>query len=135
MTGGAIDMDDRDIGPIASIMELLRSRCENCKYKAAKDGKAQESGNATVYTYFIKAGNKIKIGKSVDVVRRCEALSHHMPSNPRLLHYTTLVSEAEVHKRFCGLRVHGEWFKITNALLAYIEELIARDKAHDQQNT
>jgi len=109
MTGSATVVDD--VGPIASILALLRFRCDNCKYKAAKNGKARESeSDAIVYTYFIKA-------------------------TPRLLHYTTLVSEADVHRHFCDLRVKGEWFKITDKLLAYIEDLIGRDKTHDQQNT
>ena len=50
------------------------------------------------------------------VRRRCtqmEALAHQIPTRPRprLLYYTTRVTEAEVHQRFCDLRLHGEWFK------------------------
>ena len=64
MTDGSLATDE--IEPISSILELLRFHCEHCKYKAAKEGKARASESATIYTYFLKAGNKIKIGQVTD---------------------------------------------------------------------
>jgi len=55
-----------------------------------------------------------------------------MPSTSRLFHYTALVGEAELHKRFYALRVNGEWFRDTDELRAYIEELIERDTINDK---
>jgi len=70
------------------------------------------------------------------VRRRCtqmEALAHQIPTRPRprLLYYTTRVTEAEVHQRFCDLRLHGEWFKKTPELLEYIGDLKEKDKIEE----
>ena len=49
--------------PVASVLELLRLRCDTCKYRTAKDEKPKSKGgeslsDALVCTYFIKTGTR-----------------------------------------------------------------------------
>lgn len=82
--------------------------------------------------YFIRAGQMVKIGVSVNVAARLR--DHQISSSEPL--YLMLVmpgnaaKERELHARFKSKRVHGEWFKIDDEIAAYVAEqrLKLRDK-------
>lgn len=74
--------------------------------------------------YFVQAGARgaIKIGQSSDPVRRISAL---FTQSPERLHFLGAMpgdakTEARLHRRFAGLRMHGEWFRPGDVLLDYI---------------
>jgi hypothetical protein len=73
--------------------------------------------------YFLKGGELIKIGFTVDLDKRINAIQNMSPVQLRLL--ATMSgdknTEQDIHKRFSHLRVHGEWFKADASLLDYIK--------------
>jgi hypothetical protein len=92
--------------------------------------------------YFVQAneGGPIKIGVAIDVRRRLSGLQN---GSPMRLHVLGVVPgdrrlEVELHGRFAADRLHGEWFRETEALFAYINEnsvaewvaLLAQPVAH-----
>ena len=63
--------------------------------------------------YFIRAeSGQIKIGVSVDVVRRMQDLQGASPSRLELLGTVSggLREEGRLHRKFAAHRLHGEWF-------------------------
>lgn len=76
--------------------------------------------------YFISDGEYIKIGSSERVGRRFKSLQSGNPKKLELLGAVSakLFSEYGLHRRFADIRVHGEWFKHTPELMAFIEEAI-----------
>ena len=70
--------------------------------------------------YFIRFGDRIKIGFTTDLKRRLQVLPHDM-----LLATTpgTMRDEGRLHQRFAHLRITGEWFHAAPDLLAYIAAL------------
>lgn len=77
------------------------------------------------FVYFVRAGNDIKIGFSVTPKKRVHALQIGCPINVELLAIIpgTIDIERELHRRFFGLHVRGEWFRADNDLLSYIQSV------------
>jgi hypothetical protein len=76
------------------------------------------------YTYFIRCGDRVKIGRSADPLRRMAALSM---SNPEALQLLGVLPgsdrESELHRRFAHQRLRGEWFSLDGELAAFIQTL------------
>jgi hypothetical protein len=70
--------------------------------------------------YFARLGDLIKIGISKDPEARAYSLNAELMGT--LPGGRTL--EKELHKEFVALRERGEWFRVDDALLARIEELL-----------
>lgn len=86
---------------------------------AAADG-------STEYVYFLRAGEFIKIGKSSGHPgSRIAALQTGCPFPITLAawEFGGLEREAELHRRFAGLRRHGEWFLDDGDLRAHVDAL------------
>ena len=136
---------DEDNGELlAAVADILRSWCSNCRYKLKKEERNERDSDSNgdrhnnsdskpIYCYFIKQNNWVKIGSSSDPIRRAETLSHYSPHKTRLIWYTTLVTESEMHKKWQHERVKGEWFRWSDALKSYITVLIERDRALDKK--
>jgi hypothetical protein len=75
--------------------------------------------------YFIhnRRANAIKIGVSNDPIGRMVFLQTGCPD--RLEMACTVpggtLEEAELHRRFAADRISGEWFEVSEALVAWIE--------------
>jgi hypothetical protein len=74
------------------------------------------------YVYFIRFGDRVKIGYTTDFARRRTELPHDavlgvIPG--------TLDDEAAWHRLFADLRIKGEWFHADRELLAAIERVTA----------
>ena len=77
--------------------------------------------------YFIRAGNRIKIGRTVNIANR---LSKMQADNHEDLCCLLVLrgrghEEGEWHKRFVGDRIRGEWFRATpdlGAAIAWLRE-------------
>lgn len=80
---------------------------------------------ATGFVYYVQLGKEIKIGYSIDPVKRVSHLSltvdHIVATEPG-----TLELEALRHEQFSELRLHGEWFDARGPLLAHIKRLQSR---------
>jgi hypothetical protein len=80
--------------------------------------------------YFIEtecAERHIKIGIAADAQRRLVKLQMCCPYRLRLLAVIPgkASMEKELHQRFIADRLHGEWFRKSDALLSLIAELSA----------
>lgn len=77
--------------------------------------------------YFIRSGDLVKIGTSIDVHRRLAALrtSSPMPMELLVVASGSYVEEKSVHQRFAHLRQHGEWFTAAPELLGFVAQIAA----------
>lgn len=76
-----------------------------------------------IYTYFIAKGwpGPIKIGKSKNPAKRLRQLQTASPERLHLVAYIEGDVEKELHRRFHGDRIRGEWFEPEEWLLEWIE--------------
>ncbi len=78
--------------------------------------------------YFVRSGppgGPIKIGVTVDLLKRIKLLQTGNPEKLVLLRAITgdALLERELHARFKHIRIHGEWFKPTDELLSFIDQI------------
>ena len=75
--------------------------------------------------YFVEAVglDKVKIGTTTRIKSRLAAMQTGSPVRLELLGHLdgSTVTEADMHRRFEHLRLHGEWFLATTELRAFIE--------------
>lgn len=74
--------------------------------------------------YYLRFGDRIKIGCSVAPAKRVMALSMD-PANIVATEHGGFRRERERHLQFADLRLEGEWFAAGDELLAHIESLVA----------
>lgn len=76
------------------------------------------------FIYAVECGDRIKIGWSTKPEFRFNKIASDAPFPCTLLGCWpgTRADEFDVHSKFRELRQHGEWFKATTALLAFISE-------------
>lgn len=91
----------------------------------AQHVRRQRSTNPIGSIYFIEGGGFVKIGFTRDFSRR---LPHIKTSSPFPITVLLVVpahtsDEKRLHKRFANARLHGEWFKLTPEIQAYIDEV------------
>jgi hypothetical protein len=70
--------------------------------------------------YFVRLGNRIKIGYTTNMKARMVAVPHEevLGTVPG-----TMTDERRCHAAFAHLREHGEWFRAEPDLLKFIEDL------------
>lgn len=75
------------------------------------------------YIYFMRCGHHVKIGRAVDVAQRFHALQTASTEPLELLAVVPghAVFEGAIHIRFARLREQGEWFRLDDDLLLFIE--------------
>jgi hypothetical protein len=72
--------------------------------------------------YFIRAGDKIKIGTSTNLHVRKKRMKTDNPENLELLGFEFVsrdVTGATLHQKFSKLHLRGEWFKLDKEILQY----------------
>ncbi|MFD1309019.1 GIY-YIG nuclease family protein [Streptomyces kaempferi] len=83
--------------------------------------------------YFIRNGNRVKIGTSTEVKRRIRTLALRA-ENVVLLLDGGQPLERDLHKQFADLRIgNTEWFAYEGALVDYVHAQTARLTREDQQ--
>lgn len=85
----------------------------------AVDREANEPGRTSV-VYFVRLGNRIKIGWSTNLAQR---LSNLQPEEVLAVIPGDTTLERELHRRFAKHRVVGEWFEDCPSIRAYIAGL------------
>lgn len=77
----------------------------------------------TGFVYFIACGDRVKIGYSEDPVKRLAKINSDSPWPCELLGYVKAgdFPESEIHQRFAPVRLHSEWFALTDEIRAFIE--------------
>jgi len=101
-------------------VRLAHWRAEDEKYEAEKAALRQERDG---FVYYIRIGERIKVGYSVDVKRRMRAY----PPGSKLLAVEPGDRELEKarHRQFAGSRTDGrEWFRPTQDLMELVQELV-----------
>lgn len=84
------------------------------------------AGKHEPLVYFIRNGNRMKIGTTSELKRRIRTLALR-PENVALLVEGDYRREREFHKQFADLRVgRTEWFAYEGALADFVTEQIAR---------
>lgn len=83
--------------------------------------------------YFLKVGTRIKIGYTRKPSQRITALQSMNARRGQLL---AIIlggpdKEADLHRQFSNLRLHGEWFKATPYLLDEIGKLAMASESLD----
>jgi hypothetical protein len=80
----------------------------------------------TFKTYFVQGQltGLIKIGRSIDPCKRLKDLQVGSPDRLTLLGTYNADIEQKTQKQFKNAREHGEWFKATPELLAFIYKKI-----------
>lgn len=93
------------------------------------------------FTYFIRAGDAIKIGSAINFKRRLGSLqtSHEKSLDVLAVFSASAVDEYSTHLRFVHLRIRGEWFRADKELLQFIDyakikfgEAVAHEKPPKQ---
>lgn len=75
--------------------------------------------------YFVKSGDVVKIGFSINVMQRLTGIETHCPTAVELIGLIPggRREERQVHRQFRHLRVHGEWFRLVPPLTDFIAAL------------
>ena len=83
------------------------------------------------HVYVIGFADYVKIGWSADVAARLFDIQKHAPE--KLVLYSLIAAsektERELHRRFKGTRLHGEWFALTHSLREWVEDGCPMDDA------
>jgi hypothetical protein len=74
------------------------------------------------FVYAVECAGRIKIGFSEGPEKRFNKIASDAPFPCVLLGYwpATVADEMAFHERFKSIRVHGEWFAVTEDLLAFV---------------
>jgi DNA-binding phage protein len=74
------------------------------------------------FIYAIECGQRVKIGFSMQPMKRLSKIASDAPFPCRLLGYWrgSEADELAIHEKFQDTRVHGEWFAATEALMHFI---------------
>lgn len=79
------------------------------------------------FVYFMRINGRghVKIGFTVDVIKRFSGHQTSMPGTPVLMGamHGTAATEKKLHEKYADLHVKGEWYKYTGALKAFVEAL------------
>ena len=81
-----------------------------------------KKGNARAHTYFIRRGSDgaVKIGRSVDPLKRLKQLQTANDETLQLIGVLTTDVESQLHSLFAHLSIGGEWFEANDLLLEFI---------------
>ena len=74
-------------------------------------------------TYFVRAFDRVKIGRAGNIRKRLYGLQTAAPTDLELLHVEPRDVEYEMHSRFSSLWVRGEWFRLEGALLSFLQDV------------
>lgn len=77
----------------------------------------------TGLVYYMRMGSLVKIGTSTNLAARCRSLN---PEEVLTVESGGYPLEQRRHGEFSALRVHGEWFRLEDPLVPYIQLLQAR---------
>ena len=102
-----------------SALNSVNSAIHRIVYAEIRD----EGLKSVSVVYFIKNGNRVKIGTTKDVQSRIKSFRVANPNNLKLL--ATIVGgrelERELHEKFSSCHIIGEWFNLSPDILDYIK--------------
>lgn len=102
---------------------------ERARYRANKSKKLSQyralvasTRTDQTLTYFAKCGEFVKIGRTHNVKQRLRKFQEGNPNEVILL-ATCDLDENDLHQQFSHLHHRGEWFKLNDELLEFINKL------------
>ncbi|GCA49265.1 T5orf172 domain protein [Sinorhizobium sp. KGO-5] len=112
------------------IDEIVRTR-EARRWKRIASSDAPSLHKAG-YIYFLWAGDAVKIGFSVNPLRRLTGLETGVSAPIARIAIVpgTLAAERRLHNRFHKQRSHGEWFRATKELNRILMDMIEQGTAN-----
>ena len=87
-------------------------------------GKVNEIGSRTSVVYFVSGSNdRVKIGHTTNLKSRVRTLrtAHPDKLEIRLVLPGTREDEQELHRRFSDQHINGEWFRLDEVILDFIQ--------------
>jgi hypothetical protein len=89
--------------------------------------------NKRKFLYFIKVGDKVKVGTSSDVNKRMKQIQTGNPDKVEKLAEFEGFAEKEsgIHKELSDIHVRGEWFKFGDKIKWVIDTLTQRKHEFD----
>lgn len=118
----------------ATLSDVKRRLCVACPKPAVRTMRLQSGRVANLCVpcfrhydgasvYFVRSGDLVKIGHSLNVTKRLSALQIGSPVPLELWHVVKgqRSLEKELHERFSADRAHGEWFRVSPAITEYVE--------------
>lgn len=115
--------DIGDGNPSAKVERLLSKIPKgNFRYEITD---LKQSKPVVMDLYFILHGGFVKIGKAIRPQKRMRGFQTGAPEKLKILAIIPKMGEIErlCHKKFKHLHVRGEWFKYTDEIDTFIEEL------------
>lgn len=99
----------------------IAHRLQSAAFEAQRLPKTEKTW---CYIYFVRSGDAVKIGRSVDPPQRIRELQTTHAAELVLLAYVAahVALEGAIHQRFEHLRTRrtGEWFRLESDLVAFI---------------
>lgn len=90
---------------------------------------AEFLGKSPVKTYIMQAGDAghVKIGRARDVEARRRSLQTGSSVPLKVIRIIHFDCERDLHQRYAGHRLHGEWFSFDHSMLSdgFAEKLLA----------
>lgn len=87
-----------------------------------RPGRFDHIDNPGEVVYYMRIGDRVKIGWSASLRRRLENFN---PEELMALERGGQTVESKRHRQFAHLRTHGEWFRLEGSLLDHINKLRA----------
>jgi hypothetical protein len=112
---------DRAAQTVLEVIQLIPE--PPAKPERPRKGKVPSLRKRPSLVYFIRDGDKVKIGHSVKPTVRMAALTTHSKLELLAVCHGGREREASLHQRFSDHRVKGEWFTLTPEILKYIAGL------------
>lgn len=111
--------------------DIIARAVESAKRSAARhlqylDRRAELRRSHDPVVYYMRTGNRIKIGTTVNIVGRIEAVA---PEELVTMEHGGYALERKRHKEFDVLRTSREWFKYEDALADHVKWVAARFEA------
>lgn len=120
--------------PTSTDLEMISDRCHRLQREMRDwNGKLRKQPSAYFdkkgHVYFIRCGNRVKIGFAKDVGRRLRTLQVGSPEPLDLLGTLKGTPDHErlIHWRFRRWREEGEWFRMEGAVSEYVQSLTANE--------
>lgn len=86
----------------------------------------RETQDNSGFIYILSGGGYFKIGLTTNITRRISEIEPRLPFTTELMHTIHVkdmyIAEEYLHEKFAHKRSNGEWFKLDDADIAWIEK-------------
>jgi hypothetical protein len=130
--GGLSRKDTRTLASVESEISAVTQALNDIPAVSPDEITRKQAGKI----YFVGYDGFVKIGFTIDVAKRMMGLRTGSP-RPLSLYATidgSMDDERELHVRFARYRLEGEWFELSDEIIAFIDSQKPRPCADDCEN-